>query len=159
MTLILYLLLQLQDFPTYRTILQIYITINAQCNKTFSFTMPKNPHSWQSVTCLDSSSFIQFLYLGGLEEQLHFSAHRCMEQTYIQHHSNFLCILTCGKWWCQFAYPNTTWYRRRVWYSLIFRLIPTLHNNGVWNLQIIYAQHQMRLDVGHEWQKCQINWS
>jgi len=41
------------------------------------------------LTCLDSSSFIKFLYLGGLEEQLDFPAHRCMEQTYVQHHSNF----------------------------------------------------------------------
>lgn len=51
----------------------------------------------------------------------------------------FGCILTCGKWCCQFAYPNITWYRRRFWYNLFFRLILMLHNNGVWNLQIIYA--------------------
>lgn len=31
----------------------------------------------------------KILILGGLEEQLELSTHRCTEQIYIQHHSNF----------------------------------------------------------------------
>jgi hypothetical protein len=49
MELILHLLLQLQDFPAYRTILHIKTTINVHCNKSFSFTMNTNSPGIQTA--------------------------------------------------------------------------------------------------------------
>jgi hypothetical protein len=90
----------------------------------------------------------KILILGGLEEQLELSTQRRKNKFIFSITVIFGCILTCGKWCCQFVYPNITRYRRRVWYNLFFGLIPTLCNNGVvWNLEIIYAQHQIRLDI------------